>query len=1020
MKKRILSFLLVLVLLFNALAVTSFAMVGEQAENGGTAQSDTYVPLTPEKTLEEVTEDNFMTLLDFSSTSTTNYPSHWVDGRTYYEKAGTEITDETRLANIKAVLEKFGKRMSYSASSTALAGKNMSTINNAGVMNLKEDGDNKYIAMTSPFTYEDYEAIVGVYYKNTANKNTYLVRDSDKYKNAVHTNIDFYSSSDIASLIEAGNYNRRFAMSVDLMAGNLKVDKTFSLFAISNFYLDSTSAVKHSDVTIMRLNVTADGEYTVEYRKYNKEGTIGSWETLPVELSDTEFTRITVLIDPADNTYDVMADGVVLVEDSGFLETAELNRRYSVGDEKVYIPSRSRSFNIGFDANNPNFEFIGDGTAYSIDNYMIYCTDKFIECAHKYVADSDFCSKCEQCGDTKACFDEGVDHIYTNGKFDDRINLETYYDTAEDKANKTNPHKRLKIGVSKTYIGDDFILNLNNRMGMYDFNGDDLIIGAPVSEDYYKVNVGDSSQKNEVYLVYKNEELQSIKDTDDAVIAEAVNKYKGASFIISGSIKGAPTSGLAEGVSELSIGLLTAHCFRFATKSDSLTGFYLVDLVVTEDENGSPVYTLKTNKEISSDGKPHTIGTVSTEDYTDIAAFVDPKTNSVEIYLNGERVLADKEFVFIKDGEGNTAWTTYMKCDKYGLNKPEDFMLTATKICAISSGNYSNVTGDMLYVDRFDIAYADSYTENVTTYKDGCCDKCGKVMLDVEERNVSLGTSITLNYYVDVADAILNNAVVTLTNGSRTVTLAAAEGEEYKFSMRKYSFDMTSIDMTKPVNIRVSVGENASAVYTSSVVEYALALIADESETDEAKTLAKAMLNYGAAAQIYFAELNAKPEIAKNLANAGLDIADTVIPEVDATTLPEPSGTYLLPRYTSLILEGKLRLRIYYPGNGEGYTATVTATKNDSTESITVGEFLIDASDNLFAITIEDIVPTDYDAVYTVTLSCEGYTEEATLEISVNAVIGMILDNDTLSDNYKALAKALYDYHVKALAYEGV
>jgi hypothetical protein len=83
-------------------------------------------------------------------------------------------------------------------------------------------------------------------------------------------------------------------------------------------------------------------------------------------------------------------------------------------------------------------------------------------------------------------------------------------------------------------------------------------------------------------------------------------------------------------------------------------------------------------------------------------------------------------------------------------------------------------------------------------------------------------------------------------------------------------------------DVKVQVAGETSAVYTTSVKEYAEELIAT-SENEYAVTLAKAMLNYGAASQNYFAGKNGNADTLNDiLANAGLSREDQIIPDVTA------------------------------------------------------------------------------------------------------------------------------------------
>ena len=93
-------------------------------------------------------------------------------------------------------------------------------------------------------------------------------------------------------------------------------------------------------------------------------------------------------------------------------------------------------------------------------------------------------------------------------------------------------------------------------------------------------------------------------------------------------------------------------------------------------------------------------------------------------------------------------------------------------------------------------------------------------------------------------------------------------------------------------------------------------------------------------------------------------------------------------------------------------------TKDEA--EVEIGEFYVDEANGIFAVVIDGILPNEYGTEYTVTLADENGTV-STVTVSVNAMIGMLLSNDTLEDceNYHALGAALYDYYVKACAYAG-
>ena len=786
----------------------------------------------------------------------------------------------------------------------------------------------------------------------------------------------------------------------------------------------------------MKIRLSEDGTHTVTARVAAESGSSVSWEEIEMPTGTDDFTRMTLLINPIDNTYDIMMGGVIIKEDLKLLTDTE--RGLLPTDEsgnKIFAYKRSRSFYVGVST----FDLIGNKTWYSIDNVMVYLTDNFIEHAHNYVIGTDCCYECTVCGEAFDCIDTGVEETYTDGDFGDKIVLShIYYKSEEDKENKVNGTKELKIGSAGNYKGEDFFLSLNNRMGVFKLEDGRLVMGEAVSPEYYNINVGDDKQHNEVYLVFNNS--QSGVNTSDLWNKEGLyEQYAGRSMLISGSFQGAKEFNF-QGVETVSINLLNLGAYY--TNKSSISPFYLATLEITKGEqleNGkyAAVYTVKTAmKNNNGTASNQTICTLSADEVTDIAAFVNPVKNTVEFYVNGERVLEEYGFTFID--MNSSTWKTIFENKvidngNVTITSPADLIISSSKCCALAASifsakdtenqyTYEEVTGDFLYIDSIDMVYAEEYNKNYkTNIKDGYCDKCGKAMLDVEQRNVALDSAIALNYYVDIADAILNNATVTLTNGKNTVSIPAADGEIAFRGARKYTFNMTAIDMAKPVEIRVSVGDKTSAVYASSVADYAINLInsTDIAISAEAKALAKAMLNYGAAAQTYLAEYKEAPELSKNLANANLGDNDKVVPDAPTDFYGElPNYIYLKPDSASLILEGQLKLRIYYTERFDNYTVTATITKNGVTTEAAVGDIIEDVKEGYFAITIEDLTPSEYDAIITVNLdSKDGH--DATLELSVNTVIGLILTNEDLSANFKSLARALYDYHIKAVAYEG-
>ena len=154
----------------------------------------------------------------------------------------------------------------------------------------------------------------------------------------------------------------------------------------------------------------------------------------------------------------------------------------------------------------------------------------------------------------------------------------------------------------------------------------------------------------------------------------------------------------------------------------------------------------------------------------------------------------------------------------------------------------------------------------------------------------------------------------------------------------------------------------ASKSYEYTVKEYAEAVIAGEF-AEAVKNVAKAMLNYGAAAQVYFG-YNTEKLASDNYAEA---IAQVTSNDISAVTI---TGTAPAGTKASLVLDSNTSIVIY---NAQGEK---------------IGEQTGINSKNL-------------DAPYEIT--CEG----GTVTVSVLAIGEKVLESGTASAEYKNLVKAL-------------
>ena len=173
---------------------------------------------------------------------------------------------------------------------------------------------------------------------------------------------------------------------------------------------------------------------------------------------------------------------------------------------------------------------------------------------------------------------------------------------------------------------------------------------------------------------------------------------------------------------------------------------------------------------------------------------------------------------------------------------------------------------------------------------------------------VSLTDGVMLDFYIEASDdtATVTNATPVTKNGVECFKITVP------ISAKRMDDDVT----TQLKNGNTAVGD----AYTVSIKE-ALAEMFGASDTNAAKELITAMLNYGAAAQRFFGY--------KTSELVGTPVTDTTA--LKAATAPKVTITNTSGIYygATLVLDGTLKLRFYFEGNDRevelaGEIATVT------------------------------------------------------------------------------------------------
>ena len=273
--------------------------------------------------------------------------------------------------------------------------------------------------------------------------------------------------------------------------------------------------------------------------------------------------------------------------------------------------------------------------------------------------------------------------------------------------------------------------------------------------------------------------------------------------------------------------------------------------------------------------------------------------------------------------------------------------------------------------------------------------------------STTLGGNIGLNFYVQLSVDAVNDpeTYVQFTFGDKVVKVPMAEAVEAPEKgelVYRFTCDLTAKNMADEVTAQVfsSVG----AVGTSKsmdVATYANWVIDNYSDAETVE-LMKAMLNFGASAQVLF------NHNADNLANADLAEADKVLTDVDAsayerTITGSEEGIEL--KSVSLLLDSNTDVRFYFVLTGEKTIDAYTFVVNG--EEVTPVE-----KDGKYYVEVTGIAAHKLGQMNTVTVG--GLTVEYAALSYVHTALKVSTDEAVLN-----MVKALYAYAMAAEAYAG-
>ena len=295
---------------------------------------------------------------------------------------------------------------------------------------------------------------------------------------------------------------------------------------------------------------------------------------------------------------------------------------------------------------------------------------------------------------------------------------------------------------------------------------------------------------------------------------------------------------------------------------------------------------------------------------------------------------------------------------------------------------------------------------------DDLCDECGETVIVIVARQVLLDELIGLKIYAYIGDEALEN------QNNKAIFTVADKTEEILFSeatvtdgLYEFEIKLTSIQMAEQVALSFEVDGAVITTYTTSIKDYAETLIEDENQTEKTRELAKALLNYGAAAQEYFVGRNGNPEtLADYLANAGLSEADKTVKQYTADELVDytftATGETPKVRYNgaSFIFSSKTYMKIYFTAPEE---ATVTV------DGIAYAKV---QSGNEYYVIVTVPSPAKASVGFNIVIT-DGNTE-ASSKIAVHTVAQAAITNSEIEVTLVKLINAYINYCDTAKKYE--
>ena len=275
--------------------------------------------------------------------------------------------------------------------------------------------------------------------------------------------------------------------------------------------------------------------------------------------------------------------------------------------------------------------------------------------------------------------------------------------------------------------------------------------------------------------------------------------------------------------------------------------------------------------------------------------------------------------------------------------------------------------------------------------------------------NVALGNTLNMNFFITKGDISGTDYYAEITHyaedGTVTHTIPFDQWEERTDYWVVTLDGLAARQMADNVDIVIyhSNGVQASVLATDSIRSYAMRIL--EGQNAKTKALLVDMLNYGAAAQVYFGYNE------DDLANNQL-LASQQDYATDSVTMNDQRVKGDNYYGSTLTLKSRILLSIYFKGINTDMYATVSFTdhKGNVHETRVEGSEFTKYNTEVYGVVIDDLVVADGDKLVTVKVFDTNGNQVAYASDTMNSYATRMFEGDMLYEMVMKFTASAYAY----------